>query len=122
MSRSLSPPSSKTVKTVPAWKMQADEEAIYRAEVLSQHYPKDDDAWMQREMTFLTQFTRIFPPQQNKQNKDENLINVEEENRDDDNDEEDGNGSQLVTDNKTYKASSYEDIMFQVLNLIFIIN
>lgn len=35
---------------------------LFRQEILAVHYPKPDDEWMKREMSILTQFTRIFPP------------------------------------------------------------
>lgn len=86
------------------------------------HYPREDDEWMCREMKFLTQFTRIFPPANQQptstMHSNSNAANTNhDEDEDDDNDADDDNNTTTTT-NK-YKPASYADIMYQVANSPF---
>lgn len=112
----------------------------YREEVLTAHYPKSDDEWMIREMSFLTQFTRIFPPENGRTINATGQLEVGNiassfaiggddtmEAREDDgdnDDEEDIKGAAVNTVSTTnipsssaslpYKPATYEDILYQV--------
>jgi hypothetical protein len=106
------------------------------------HYPKSDDEWMLREMSFLTQFTRIFPPENGKATGTngqiegtgnivsssaiggDDTLEAREEDADND-DEEDNKGNPSATTGALsnnanniqalpYKPATYEDILYQV--------
>lgn len=145
-SRSLSPPRTKKLppaapikKQQPAWKAQPDEDAIFRAEILKEHVPNDEEEWMKFEMSRLSQFTRIFPPLPKSAVhwttshlpvasdppvaavkevvKEENDAEDEEENKEEE-DEDETNATPSATGTSTTdtkkKVASYEDIICSV--------
>jgi hypothetical protein len=109
-----------------------------REEILSIHVPDENEEWMQLELKKLTQFTRIFPSCDPRNNKIDNNKSVEEEMemREEENDEdgekdiEEGNNNSdqdtavnkdKLTDknnpnilNASIKPASFEEILFQV--------
>jgi len=128
--RSLSPPTSRSTsipnqKPIASWKMAPEEESNYRNEVLSIHYPKEDDEWLIHESKILNQFTRIFPPENSiimkSDKQDDDVIDMKE---DDDNDDDatttmqsNGNSNkedEVKTTTVNSITASYEDIIFQV--------
>eukprot|EP01035_Chromulina_nebulosa_P018945 gene18945-24753_t len=127
--RSLSPPTSRSTsmpsqKPIASWKMAPEEESNYRNEVLSIHYPKEDDEWLSHESKILNQFTRIFPPENSiiikSDKQDDDAIDMKE---DDDNDDDVTSTMQTIgNSNKEDEVkttvnsitASYEDIIFQV--------
>ena len=60
--RSPSPPIPP--KRFTNWKTTADEDALFRTEVLLSQIPLGIDEWMVYEMKALSEFTRIFPPEE----------------------------------------------------------
>lgn len=118
-SRSLSPPAATNRRAPAVWRCTGAEEDIpFRNEVLSLHWPAEDDVWMEKEQRLLTQFTRIFPrlPKTGLEADNDN------DGDDNDNDDEDGVpatnsvvgsiGGAEATPLK-FKPASYEDIIVQ---------
>ena len=60
--RSYSPPIPPKRHT--NWKTTAEEDASFRTDVLLSQFPLGLDEWMVYEMRVLSEFTRIFPPQE----------------------------------------------------------
>jgi hypothetical protein len=129
-SRSVSPPRSQGPRRiVPTWKSSiSDEDTSLKSEIFTTHIPTEEDEWMKLEVSKLSQFTRIFPPEprsssgdSNKFSNDEELF-AEKEEQEENEDENEGGASGQPEEKakkeketvKVNKTASYEDIIFKV--------
>jgi tubulin polyglutamylase TTLL6/13 len=109
VTRSLSPPSSNNNRSNTSWKQASVESDNFRSDVIAVHVPTEDDSVIKQEMSFLSQFTRIYPPMKDSLSK----VATEDDN-DDGSDSEDPRSNAKSNDNVTSRGSiTYEDIMYK---------
>ena len=106
LSPSLSGSQKSKAKMAAVQKSRDDSDKDQMDEVLKLYIPAPDDEWMLQESKFLTQFTRIFPPEGS-----ETRPAKEEE---DDVGSEVGDGSEVSAVPAASSGLSYADIMLQI--------
>lgn len=134
LARSLSPPNNRG-RANASWKvLSVEDDENLKQEVLALHVPPETDEWMIKEMSYLSQFTRIFPlePKKDKDgaiipSANEEVAEEEEDanEEDDDNnrdgavaaavvDSQGGNASGTASKKPKVKPATYDDILYHV--------